>query len=258
MSPIRTARPYAAKAIVEHEFDTDHLNIWLTFRFTMDETQKPANGLWICEVDDVVKAVTASAWQDAWTMLLTVAAIASIPDRVTIEYDGPSTLLTTTWNKQWEPWGPILSSDASLLPYGSFKGNEINWQQAAAQNVWYTVSDADITAGPVHKTTFQNNQELKIDVAGFYLVNYYISVECTIANKHVLSAIEINGTEQALGMTHHEFGRANEEESWSGVGIFNLTVDDLVSIGVATGDAGNPTLTVNHIGLTLIEIGKAG
>lgn len=27
MSPIRTARPYAAKAIVEHEFDTDHLNI---------------------------------------------------------------------------------------------------------------------------------------------------------------------------------------------------------------------------------------
>jgi len=109
MSPIRTARPYAAKAIIEHEFDTDHLNIFVTFRFTMAQYVKPGNDLWICEVDDVVKAVTDSAWQDAYTMLLTVPDVVVLPDRVTLEYDGPSPLLRITWDKQWEPWGPIVS-----------------------------------------------------------------------------------------------------------------------------------------------------
>lgn len=208
-------------------------------------------------VDEAAKPISASEWQDAWTLFLTVPDIASIPDRVTLEYQGPSVNLKTTWDKQWEPWGPILSSDATLLPYGSFKGNEINWQQAAAQNVWYTISDANISVGTVHKMTFQNNQELKIAVAGFYLLNYYISVECSIANKHVLTAPEVDGVELPMGKTHHEFGRANEEESWAGTAIINLTVDRLVSIGIATDDAGNPTLTVNHIGMTLIEIGKA-
>ena len=78
-------------------------------------------------------------------MLLTVDAIGSIPDRVTLEYDGPDENLKTTWAKQWEPWAKILSSDSSLLPYGSFKGNEIDWQQAAAQDIFYTISDADIS-----------------------------------------------------------------------------------------------------------------
>lgn len=254
--PDQYLRPYAAKAIVEHEFDTDHLNIFVTFRFAMDETVKPADGLWIVLVDEAAKPVSASAWQDAWTMLLTVPNIASIPDRVTLEYDGPDENLRITWQKQWEPWGPILSSDKSLLPFGSFKGNEINWQQAAAQNVWYTISDADISVGVVHKMTFQNNQELLIAVAGFYVGFYYVSVECAIANKHVLTAFLVDGNALPMGMTHHEFGRANEEESWSTPGLFNLTVGRKVSIGISTDDAGNPNLTVNHVGLVLTEIGR--
>ena len=106
---IRTARPYAAKAIIEHEFDTDHLNIFVTFRFQMDQTIKPANVLWLCEVDDVEKPITVSAWQDAWTILLTVPNVVVLPERVTLEYDGPDSNLRITWEKQWEPWGPIVS-----------------------------------------------------------------------------------------------------------------------------------------------------
>lgn len=256
MSPDQFLRPYAAKAIVEHEFDVDHLNIWVTFRFTMDVTVKPADELWLVEVDDVPKAVTASAWEDAWTILLTVDDIGSIPDKVTLEYDGPDTNLRITWLKQWEPWGPILSSDSSLLPYGSFKGNEIDWQQAAAQGVWYTISDADISVGTAHKMTFQNNQELLIAVAGFYMGIYYVSVECSIAGKHVLTAPEVDGVELPMGKTHHEFGRANEEESWSAPFIANLIVGRKISVGISTDDPGNPTLTVNHVGLILVEIGR--
>jgi len=106
---IRTARPYAAKAIIEHEFDTDHLNIYVTFRFTMDETVKPDHALWICKVDALLKPITVSAWQDAWTILLTVPNVVVLPDRVTLEYDGPDENLKITWNKQWEPWGAIVS-----------------------------------------------------------------------------------------------------------------------------------------------------
>lgn len=101
--------PYAAKAVVQHEFDTDHLNVFVTFRFPMDQTVKPPNVLWICEVDDVVKPVTVSAWEDEFTLLLTVPDIPVLPDRVTLEYNGPHEDLRITWSKQWEPWGPIVS-----------------------------------------------------------------------------------------------------------------------------------------------------
>lgn len=102
-------RPYSAKAIIEHEFDVDHLNIFVTFRFAMNQTVKPPHDLWLCEVDDVEMPITISAWQDAWTILLTVPNVVVLPERVTLEYDGPDPYLRITWDKQWEPWGAIVS-----------------------------------------------------------------------------------------------------------------------------------------------------
>ena len=116
--------PYAAKAIIEHEFDVDHLNVWVTFRFAMRTSSAPLAEpvvhdvmppleLWLLEADDVPKPISASAWQDAWTLLLTVPGIAANPDRVLLEYNGPDEDLRISWEKQWEPWGPILSLDVS-------------------------------------------------------------------------------------------------------------------------------------------------
>ncbi len=254
MPPRQFLRPYAALAIIEHEFDVDHLNIWIVFKFAMDTDNKPANALWIVEADDVVKAVTTSAWLDEWTLLLTLDTVADIPDRVTVEYDGPDTNLKIRWGKQWEPWGPILSTGPVIVPYGSFKGNEIDWVQAAAQNVWYTISDADITEGLTFNTTFQNNQEIKVAIAGVYQVNYYLCIRSSIANKHVLSAPGINGVEQLDGRNHVEFGAPNIEVPISGSALLSLAIDDLITIEISTLDAGNPTLTVHHIGLTLVKI----
>ncbi len=251
----RFLTPYAAKAIITHAFDTDHLNVWVTFRFPMDQTVKPANGLWICNIDGVGETVTDSEWQDAFTMLLTVADIASIPTVVTLAYNGPDVNLRITWAKQWEPWGPILSADSLTLPYGSFKGNEIGFSQVAAQDVWYPVLDADITVNLINKTTFQNNGEILILVNGIYSCHYYLTVESSIANKHVLTAFEINEAAQDMGQMHREFGRANEESGLTASGQFNLIVDDVIRVAISTPDAGNPTLSVDHIGLILHEIG---
>ncbi len=254
MSPIRTARPYAAKAIIEHDFDTDHLNVYITFRFPMDQNLKPANAKWLCVVDSVSKTTSASIWLDFFTLLLTVDAVALIPDVVTLEYNGPSSNLVTTWNKQWEPWGPILSTGRTGPPYGSFWGNEIAWTQIAAAGVWYTVSDPDITLGIQRKMTFQNNQEFKIQKAAAYHVYYQVSAEISIAGKHMETAPAINGTVQDDGRASRLVANRNEEGSWSGGAEFILAVDDLVSVQIRTVDAGNPTITVNHIGLTLFSI----
>lgn len=112
--------PYAAKAIIEHEFDVDHLNIFVTFRHPMNQDFKPALGLWLLECDDVSVDVVDSDWQDQFTLLLTSDSLVSSPDDVTLEYDGPSSSLATTWGKQWEPWGPILSTYLNAYEQPSF------------------------------------------------------------------------------------------------------------------------------------------
>lgn len=144
---IRTARPYAAKAIIEHEFDTDHLNVYVTFRFTMDQTVKPEHTFWTCEVDEVEKAVTASAWLDPWTLFLTVANVATYPNKVTLEYTGPDAALRITWGKQWEPWGPILSTDISKAPVFVDRGDPAAWDYAkedlTIDGAWH---DLDLSA----------------------------------------------------------------------------------------------------------------
>lgn len=111
MPPLYPGWPYAAKAVIQHEWHIDHLHIWLTFRHAMDQAVKPANALWLCTADGTLRAVFASAWQDAWTLLLTTIDFAGPPDRVLVKYDGPDPNLRISWNKQWEPWGPILSLD---------------------------------------------------------------------------------------------------------------------------------------------------
>lgn len=107
------AWPYAAKAIIQYDFDvgTNRIQIWITFRHPMDQTVKPLDAQWIVMHEAVPKAVTASAWQDAYTMWLLVPACFWNPVHLTVEYDGPCKELWTTWHKQWEPWGPILALD---------------------------------------------------------------------------------------------------------------------------------------------------
>lgn len=145
--PSSILRPYSAKAIIEHEFDIDHLNIFVTFRFAMDVTVKPPDAKWLCEVDDVVKAVTASAWQDAWTILLTVPNVVVYPDRVTLEYDGPDENLKITWEKQWEPWGAILSTDIGKAPVFVDRGDPAAYDYAkedlTIDGAWH---DMDLSA----------------------------------------------------------------------------------------------------------------
>lgn len=116
MSPTSLGWPYASKVIIQHEFDVDHLNIWITFRFDMNTLLTPPLNHWTAFVDDLEKPINASAWQDAWTLLLTVPDIGGLPARVLLEYAGPDIGLTIRWQKQWEPFGPLLSTELPISP----------------------------------------------------------------------------------------------------------------------------------------------
>ncbi len=109
--------PYAATAIVQHTWSPITLRIYVIFRFPMDQTVKPANAKWKLVVDGVPHAASTSAWLDEFTMLLTRVFIVTLPNTVTLEYDGPDPNLKTVWDKQWEPWGPIVSYRAMGSPF---------------------------------------------------------------------------------------------------------------------------------------------
>ncbi len=113
--------PYAATAIVQWEWTGLTVILWVTFRHPMDQTVKPDHSLWKCELDSVAENIADSAWQDEFTIRLVVWAVFALPNRVTLEYDGPSANLRTTWDKQWEPWGPILGYRAMGSPFSGTK-----------------------------------------------------------------------------------------------------------------------------------------
>jgi len=170
-------RPYSAKAIIEHEWDADHLNIFVTFRFAMETTSDPLAepvvhdvmpplNLWLCEVDDVLKPITVSAWQDAWTLLLTVPDIVVLPDRVTLEYAGPHKDLRITWEKQWEPWGPILSDDIGkricFVDRGDHTAHDFTTAFFTTDGAWYDIDLSSIVPEGAKAVTFS----LRIKTSG--------------------------------------------------------------------------------------------
>jgi hypothetical protein len=114
--------PYAAKATVEHEFLTNLLKIYVTFRNPMRRSDipqttppvfnwYPATTKWKLKADTTTYAIVSSKWIDEYTLELTSDTIATRPAIVTLEYTGPDVFLETAWHKQWEPFGPIPSTD---------------------------------------------------------------------------------------------------------------------------------------------------
>lgn len=126
-SPVRPW-PYAALCIAQWLHIAPTLSVYVIFRHPMDETVKPPLAKWIVDVDGVPKTPASSAWSDAYTLVLTVAAIAVLPSVVKVEYEGPHADLQTTWEKQWEPWGPIVADSFQIIPRGVI----VTWYGALA------------------------------------------------------------------------------------------------------------------------------
>ena len=154
----------------------------------------------------------------------------------------------------------IFKGGGGLL-FGSFYGNNINWTQAAVQNTWYNVVDANIVDGFFNAVTHDGNGKLTITEPGMYEILYFGTLEIGTQNKHVETGIEISGsgTADVKGRSHYHLpnvaAMANTEFEISGGNIFDLADNATIEFAVQCTDAGTPTVMVDHINLTIIQIG---
>jgi len=88
-----------------------------------------------------------------------------------------------------------------------------------------------------------------------YEVHYDISVQSSVANKHIQATFSVNGTEGNDGMNHIEAPSANKSFAVGGCAILALSANDTVNCSIRTTDAGNPTLEVDHYNITIKLIG---
>lgn len=168
---------------------------------------------------------------------------AGTTDKVTIDASGNVTMVADT----------LWTGDGSGLPYGEVEGENVAWTQAAAQNVWYPISDATMDSRELHLITHDGNGKMTVTKGGRYLVNYSITTESTAANDHL--EVAISGAAVLKGHGHTETKFANEEEAMSGTCIIDLAAGTPFEAVIRTTDPGTPTLTVEDLDITAVHVG---
>jgi len=151
-----------------------------------------------------------------------------------------------------------VGSGTGLL-CGSFWGNEIGFVAAGGGGTYFEISDADITVGQTNLTTFQNNKELAVSIAGVYKVDWSMSVKASGANKHIVGGIGVDvGGAGALVIQNdgrnHAVSTGNAEFAVSGAALLDLPASSEVGL-MATNETDNTNVTVEHVSLSMIQVG---
>jgi len=152
--------------------------------------------------------------------------------------------------------GVVKFLNTGGLPFGSVYGNEIGWTQVnAVQNTWYEISDADMVAGQLNAMTHDGNGQLTVLVAGMYYAVWSCSSEVAAANQHIQITFSVNGTEINDAINHYESFGISRQFPVAGNGILDLAANDTVEVSIRTTDAGTPDISVDHLNITLVQIG---
>ena len=180
-------------------------------------------------------------------------------DDATINYDGTNMIINpkVVGSGYLEIQGDtIWTGSGNGLPYGSCYGNEIAWSQAsAAQNTWYNVSDTDMTDGQLNLVTHDGSGKLTTSKAGKYLINYSASVSCSANNHHIEGGIYTSGGAANDGQCSWYPQTANAEGVVNSTAILNLGANATIEFCIRTATAGTPTLSVNHLNITMVMVG---
>jgi len=153
------------------------------------------------------------------------------------------------------PTGP--SGPPPNLYYGEMYGTNIN------QTVTITTIDTDtelgagLSNGLLSGFTFQNSHELICTAPGLYLINWSMSVETiSVANKECEGGIMIDNVGQVKATAHAEVspGGSNRPETISGTGLFQLELNNAVSLFVSN-HTDTTDMVVSHVSLTALKIG---
>ena len=150
--------------------------------------------------------------------------------------------------------GTLKFKNSGHMLYGSMYGDDMGQSVTiSATGTFYEVGGG-LSDGGSNGTTFQNSKELLIAVAGEYLVNWSVTIECTAAAQYVEGAVMINSTAQMNTISAAELPTANKKVALGGTGIITLAVNDVVKLSVENETATN-NLTVDHANLTIVQVG---
>lgn len=143
------------------------------------------------------------------------------------------------------------------LVYGHVYGNEIAFilnGGSAVQNTWYEIVDSDMTSGPLNGCTHDGNGAITVTEPGFYEVTASISLEDSVSGDHTQWAVSINDTETG-GFIHFEAFGAAKHGALSVTGIYDCPDNATIELSGRTTDAGTPDITVDHLLITVKQIG---
>lgn len=177
-----------------------------------------------------------------------------------LKFDGETNDGIITWLEDEDHFGLeddfVFTVSGAGFPYGGCHGNEIAWTQTSAvQNTWYQISDADMADGELNLVTHDGNGKLTATKAGRYLIIFTCSAESSLTNKHIQLGVSINGGNPTYPINHFEIITANTQIEVSGNAIINLAANDTVEVAMRTTDTGTPTLSVDHLNLTINQVG---
>lgn len=153
--------------------------------------------------------------------------------------------------------GDIVFNGTAAMLLGSCWGNEIAWTQAsAAQDTWYEISDESMSDGQLHGVAHDGSGKLTAATAGLYLCTWTLAGETSAgAGTHLQATFSVSGTETNDGMNHSETRGANAQISMAGTAILDLAASATVEVSLRTTDAGTPNIAVDHLNITIVQIG---
>lgn len=142
------------------------------------------------------------------------------------------------------------------FPYATLYGDEINWQQASmVQNTWYAISDSDVVDAHTNLITGDGQGKLTVAYAGKYAAWYALTAEMSGADNHLKTTFLVNGSDTPQGEQHLHFPTANTEQAVSCHTILDLAAGQYVQVGVMNPESGTPTVTIDHINMSLLQVG---
>lgn len=139
-----------------------------------------------------------------------------------------------TWNGTvFETLSPVPPTLISLNKGSMFARNISQLVVINTIGVPVQIS-AGFTSGLCKSFVFQNNRELKCQVAGEYSVNWSLSVNANSSNLKIEGSVMINGVNSNIGSCASIVspGGNNRPSSISGFGVYQLAVNDLISLSL--------------------------
>lgn len=150
--------------------------------------------------------------------------------------------------------GSAYSAPSTVIQYayGTLYGVDINYNSGVVvNNNTYRVLSANINVGDLLNTSFVNQGEIQVGIAGIYEINWALNTNCSVAATSVKCGISINsGSIHVSGQVGYSINNTTDYAEISGMVIKNLAANDRIAVCFKA-LSNTPTIRIGDINLTV-------